>query len=280
MSTAKFEKLIDLIINEDRDRAEQLFHEIVVEKSRGIYESLMAEDDDVGSLLDEIESEESGHVMEEDDELDIEVDAEDDLGGDDLGDEDLGDEDLVDDDLGGDVDLGDDDLGGDVDLGDDDLDTETEAPASKEDIMNLEDKLDELMAEFEALMSKDDDFETSSEEEEEGEEEEEEEGGVMESVEMKKIPHPKGEDHKAASPVAKNSGQTGMASKPVKFSGSGDEKGRAAPAVKPLGMKFKNSPGGGSNVDQGENAPKPKHETIKAKSPVPESKNTKKKILK
>ena len=44
MSTAKFEKLIDLIINEDQERAEQLFHEIVVEKSREIYESMMEDD--------------------------------------------------------------------------------------------------------------------------------------------------------------------------------------------------------------------------------------------
>jgi hypothetical protein len=42
MSTAKFEKLIDLILNEDQERAEQLFHDIVVEKSREIYESLMS----------------------------------------------------------------------------------------------------------------------------------------------------------------------------------------------------------------------------------------------
>ena len=36
----KFEQLLELLINEENDKAEQLFHEIVVEKSRDIYENL------------------------------------------------------------------------------------------------------------------------------------------------------------------------------------------------------------------------------------------------
>ena len=36
----KFEQLLELLINEEQDKAEQLFHEIVVEKSRDIYEGL------------------------------------------------------------------------------------------------------------------------------------------------------------------------------------------------------------------------------------------------
>ena len=38
--TNKFEQLLDLLINEEQDKAEALFHEIVVEKSRDIYEGL------------------------------------------------------------------------------------------------------------------------------------------------------------------------------------------------------------------------------------------------
>ena len=38
--TNKFESLLELLINEENDKAEQLFHEIVVEKSRDIYENL------------------------------------------------------------------------------------------------------------------------------------------------------------------------------------------------------------------------------------------------
>ena len=38
--TNKFEQLLELLINEESEKAEQLFHEIVVEKSRDIYENL------------------------------------------------------------------------------------------------------------------------------------------------------------------------------------------------------------------------------------------------
>ena len=39
-SSNKFEALLELLINEENDKAEQMFHEIVVEKSRDIYENL------------------------------------------------------------------------------------------------------------------------------------------------------------------------------------------------------------------------------------------------
>ena len=43
MSSNKFESLLELLINEENDKAEALFHEIVVEKSRDIYEGLAEE---------------------------------------------------------------------------------------------------------------------------------------------------------------------------------------------------------------------------------------------
>ena len=46
MDIKKFEQLIDLVINEDQERANELFHEICVEKSREIFESILAEEDD------------------------------------------------------------------------------------------------------------------------------------------------------------------------------------------------------------------------------------------
>jgi hypothetical protein len=57
---SKFEQLLDLIVNEEMDKANELFHEIVVEKSRDIYENLIAEeaeaDDDVEeSMEDDVE---------------------------------------------------------------------------------------------------------------------------------------------------------------------------------------------------------------------------------
>ena len=87
MDNRKFEQLIDLIINENEEQAKALFHDIVVEKSREIYESMMDDEDmtegmggQVGDLLDEINIEEEG-MTEEDEELefdDIEGDGDDD----------------------------------------------------------------------------------------------------------------------------------------------------------------------------------------------------------
>ena len=42
---SKFEKLLDLLVNENKDEAEKVFHEIVVEKSRQIYEGILAEEE-------------------------------------------------------------------------------------------------------------------------------------------------------------------------------------------------------------------------------------------
>ena len=37
----KYEQLIEHIINDEEDKARELFHDIVVEKSRDIYENLI-----------------------------------------------------------------------------------------------------------------------------------------------------------------------------------------------------------------------------------------------
>ena len=52
----KFEQMLEKLVNEDKAGAEELFHEIVVEKSRDIYESLLEsdlEDDEVDEATDE-----------------------------------------------------------------------------------------------------------------------------------------------------------------------------------------------------------------------------------
>ena len=43
--TSKFEQLIEYVINDDEQKARELFHDIVVEKSREIYENLMNEEE-------------------------------------------------------------------------------------------------------------------------------------------------------------------------------------------------------------------------------------------
>jgi len=60
MST-KFEQLLDYLVNEEMDKANELFHEIVVEKSRDIYENLIAEEEQA----DESEVDESEMDAEE-----------------------------------------------------------------------------------------------------------------------------------------------------------------------------------------------------------------------
>jgi hypothetical protein len=86
MST-KFEQLLDYLVNEEMDKANELFHEIVVEKSRTIYENLIAEEDDEmdESVKDE-EMDESADEQEMDEgseelEDSFVMDAEDDMGG-------------------------------------------------------------------------------------------------------------------------------------------------------------------------------------------------------
>lgn len=139
----KYEQLIEHIINEDESKARALFHTIVVERSREIYESLMDEnpvsDDQVGGLVDEISMDETG--MHEEDELG--------MPGDDMSGE-PGDE--MDGDLGG-------EMGGDSD-----------APATKSDIMDLESAIDELKAEFDKLMGGDEEGGEFGGDEEGGEE--------------------------------------------------------------------------------------------------------------
>jgi len=129
----RFEQLIEYVINDEEHKAQELFHDIIVEKSRQIYENMMAEEDLEESpimdasddLIDEVE-------MEEQSDMHMEADEED------------GDDDMEADDMDG-MDVGDDMSGGDMD-----------DPATKGDIMDLEDKLDQLMAEFEDLMGDND----------------------------------------------------------------------------------------------------------------------------
>ena len=279
MSTAKFEKLIDLIINEDQERAEQLFHEIVVEKSREIYENLMDEEvnEDMSTdLLDEIENEEAGmHGMTEADEETDEIEDMD-------FDTDTADMDAD----AADMDADAADMEMDADVGDD------EAPATKGDIQDLEDKLDELMAEFEAMMGAE-----GEEEEEEGEEEEEEgESMVAEAVNLKQVggatydKFAKGGDHGAntKSPALTKPKVVQTGAGPVNFSGGGDESVPTSPKANTGYLKHggdlmsgaKNAPGSTFN-EKGESTPKPvtKDAASDKRSPVAESKKSVKKVV-
>ena len=73
----KFEEMLEKLVNEDKAGAEELFHEIVVEKSRDIYEGLLEADLEVDEADDDEETTEATdeEVDESDDE---EVDESDD----------------------------------------------------------------------------------------------------------------------------------------------------------------------------------------------------------
>jgi hypothetical protein len=93
MST-KFEQLLDFLVNEEMDKANELFHEIVVDKSREIYENLIAEEaeeeEEVDEAMDSEDEEvdesqedlEDSYTMGEEDEKSEFGDEEDEFGGD------------------------------------------------------------------------------------------------------------------------------------------------------------------------------------------------------
>ena len=65
----KFEQLLDLVVNENMEKANELFHEIVVEMSKEIYENMIAQEQDVEDMDESMEEEEMEegmrHSMEE-----------------------------------------------------------------------------------------------------------------------------------------------------------------------------------------------------------------------
>ena len=61
----KFEKMLELLVNEDKEAAQELFHEIVVEKSRDIYESILEDEADVEEATDEEVDETTDEEVEE-----------------------------------------------------------------------------------------------------------------------------------------------------------------------------------------------------------------------
>jgi hypothetical protein len=143
---SKFEQLLDYLVNEDHEKANELFHEIVVEKSREIYENLIAEEESEDEEKNEDESMEEAFGDDEDAEAETvesmfgEVDDEDDNEFPVQDPTDNFKDDVSDDEFGEFGDEG------------DDMDGDMNAPADKGDIMDLEDAIEELKAEFEALL--------------------------------------------------------------------------------------------------------------------------------
>lgn len=130
---SQFEAMLEALINEDQETAKEIFHNIVVAKSREIYEELLAEDFDL----------EEGNKEEEEEEESRQDEA---FGAEEEGEEEEG----SDEEPAGDDEEGSDDYSTDdgEDSGEDLSDEE-----QTDRILDLEDALDELKAEFEQMMA-------------------------------------------------------------------------------------------------------------------------------
>ena len=268
----KFEQLIEYVINDEEQKARDLFHEIVVEKSRGIYEELMSEEelDEAESTDDEDEkAEKAGEKVTKDIEYDDKKDRKERM-------DEEEDEELDENMMGGDQAA---DLIDDIETeeqgismeGDEEMTDEEGGEDLEDRVVDLEDKLDELMAEFEALMGDEGqegedemDIEVGSDEiETDGDDETEitdmdtefetmEGAELEEAINLKAAPAPvKSEEGNInkKSTVAANSGARGMDGKPV-MSHSTEEKGRPAPTAKDMISDVQNAPAK-STVKQG-----------------------------
>ena len=170
----KFEQLIEYVINDDEANAKALFHEIVVDKSKDIYEEIMAEEEVM---------EKQGYKDREDEHLGAKDGAESgkkqsmkDRRDDEMGKEGKRDKDNDNDQKIDETDLG----GSQVDELIDDIESEEQGATFEDEeeeiemididvddnggeeeledrVVDIEDKLDELMSEFEELMGQVDD---------------------------------------------------------------------------------------------------------------------------
>ena len=129
----KYEQLIEHIINEDEQSAKELFHQLVVEKSRDIYESLM--DEEIGGnqaqgfvqdITNQNDSAQDQGLGEDDEEMDLGSDDEIGTDGDDM------------DDMG--------DMGHEETFGGDDMEAGEEG-----EHQDIESKIDDLSAQLEEL---------------------------------------------------------------------------------------------------------------------------------
>ena len=276
----RFEQLIEYVINDEEQKARELFHDIVVEKSRQIYEDLMAEEETVTEESTEDEDEKAEKAgrrvtkdIEYDDSKDRKEKMDEAMGGDAA-------DDLIDD-----VEMEEE---SDINMEGEDEEEEVEVDAEMDDeegddhhadiggeeeledrVMDLEDKLDELMAEFEALMGDDGNGDMMPGDEggdaiemDDTEEMMPEMGGMPmpmeEAVSLKAAPKPVTSEEgfvNKKSTVAFNSGKAGMQGTPVDSDKGGEETGRPAPTAKDMISDFQNKAGAGMK-DQ-KPAPKP-----------------------
>jgi hypothetical protein len=228
----RFEQLIEYVINDEDAKARELFHDIVVAKSREIYENLMQEEADED--LDEAAEEELDESEEDLDEDAMGGDASDDLIDNIEADEEQ-DMSMEGEESDAEFDDGAEEAGDDLTTDIEDMHDEGGGePASKDDILNLEDKLDQLMAEFEDLMGGDDMGDGDGFGPDEGgdaiemDDTGEMQPGMMEAISLKAAPKPVTSEEGGVnkkSTVAANAGAKGPIGSTVKPVHAGTEGG-------------------------------------------------------
>jgi hypothetical protein len=273
----KFEQLLDLLVNEENEKAESLFHEIVVEKSRDIYEGLAeTEEDNKESKEEKVEetseekvdetSEEkvdetekaSDKEVDEGEEVEIEETSKED--------QETNEEESIEE-VGGDAtdelvkdisaeeegEMAADEMGDEMDAGDEG--DEKDAEDTEERVADLEDALDELKAEFEKMMAGDKDepemepemdkeesLEPTPEVEMEAKHDDKKKEKMDEYKIQKSADNADHSDKGAKSPV-KDAGNKMPKGGDNIAKGSADEKGRPAPTAQKMSGDFENTGG-------------------------------------
>jgi hypothetical protein len=267
----KFEQLIEFVINDDEKNAKALFHDIVVEKSRDIYEEIMSEEEitekkhqGYDDREDESEAAKDGKIADKDvskkgrrDDSrgdfgkrkgDGPIDESEELGGSQV-------DELIDEVEAEEQGVRMEDDEEEIEMIDIDVDDDNGEEELEDRVVDIEDKLDELMGEFEELMAQVDDntddiegeqdeisdidSDTDMEQDEIDDMEDEmdepidvnvEVEGFNENVDLVPAPKPVTTSPASKSPVAANSGQKGMDAKPVNIdAGNKGAQGRATP---------------------------------------------------
>jgi hypothetical protein len=237
---SKLEQVLELVINEDTDRASDLLHDIFVEKSRQIYADLVEEDAAVEDVIEEEELEEAIDDSDmEDDFIEDISDAEEEIQAEEMfgeaEDEDEAEAELADE-LAGEE--------GEEEEAEAEEGAESEA---EEAMMNVEDALAELKAAFAALVGDAEHTEPDGDEGEGMEGPESDMDGdelpveLGEGAELKavKVAHTDGTDN-GKSPVGPGED---MGGETVKIAGA-EEKGGKAPAAKDMGVTGPQEAGG------------------------------------
>ncbi len=319
----KFESLLELLINEENEKAEALFHEIVVEKSRDIYENLAdgevkaeakeeTKDEAKEDNKEEVKETEKADEKEEAKEEAVDETKEDKSAEENIKDEGVftkpaptlsqapiqkTDEESIEE-IGGDAtdelikDISSDEEGeGDAaadELGQDmDADGENGEEGSVEDrVVDLEDALDELKAEFEAMMSGKNGDDEEAEETAlapvipaqetqpemsriEGKDAKAETKDVVKEYKIKKsADNAEHADNKKSPTAAKGGAKPGGT--PVKTGSGAEDKGRPAPTAQKVAGEFANSPGKDKSTSYKKEvkADKADHSDKSGKSPI------------